>query len=165
MSMNSEDVAHYLLNTPEFFEEHIETLAQITLAHPHGGRTISLGERQLLALREKNRVLEKQMYEMLEFARENEALQNKVHEFTVSLFAARDLTTLQEMIPHLLREIFSVPHVAMHLWQVTPPSMEVLMSVCIRPRTTRPAGSVKVPPCCILSPICHCMPAAYRSAC
>ena len=56
--MNSEDVAHYLLNTPEFFEEHLETLAQITLAHPHGGRTISLGERQLLALREKNRVLE-----------------------------------------------------------------------------------------------------------
>jgi len=127
MSMNSEDVAHYLLNTPEFFEDHLDTLTQITLAHPHGGRTISLGERQLLALREKNKVLEKQMYEMLEFARENEALQNKVHEFTVSLFAARDLTTLQEMIPHLLRDIFSVPHVAMHLWQVTPPSMEVLM--------------------------------------
>ena len=125
--MNSEDVAHYLLNTPEFFEEHVETLAQITLQHPHGGRTISLSERQLFALREKNKVLEKQLHEMLEFAKENETLQNKVHEFVISLFAARDLTTLQEMIPHLLRDIFAVPHVAMHLWQVTPPSMEVLM--------------------------------------
>ena len=59
--MKSEDVAHYLLNTPEFFEEHVETLAQITLPHPHGGRTISLSERQLFALREKNKVLEKQL--------------------------------------------------------------------------------------------------------
>lgn len=125
--MNSEDVAHYLLNTPEFFEEHVETLAQITLPHPHGGRTISLSERQMIALREKNKVLEKQLYEMLEFARENDALQHKVHEFTISLFAARDLFTVQEMVTHLLHDIFSVPHVALHLWQINPPSMEVLM--------------------------------------
>lgn len=125
--MNSEDVAHYLLNTPEFFEEHVEVLAQITLPHPHGGRTISLSERQMIALREKNKVLEKQLHDMVEFAKENDALQHKVHEFTLSLFAARDLPTLQEMINHLLRDIFSVPHVAMHLWQISPPSMEVLM--------------------------------------
>ena len=125
--MNSEDVAHFLLNTPEFFEEHLETLMQITLPHPHGGRTVSLGERQLLALREKNKSLEKKLHEMVEFARENDVLQHKVHEFTTALFAARDLQTLHEMIPHLLRDIFAVPHVALHLWQVTPPSMEVLV--------------------------------------
>ncbi len=125
--MNSEDVAHYLLNTPEFFEEHLDTLMQIDLPHPHGGRTISLSERQLLALREKNKVLEKQLYEMLEHSKENEALQYKVHEFTISLFAARDLFTVQEMVVHMMHEIFSVPHVALRLWQIDPPSMEVLM--------------------------------------
>ncbi len=125
--MKSEDVAHYLLNTPEFFEEYADTLAQITLPHPHGGRTISLGERQLLALREKNKLLEKKLHELLEFAKENDALQHKLHDFTNSLFAARDLATLEEMIQHLLRDIFAVPHVAMHLWQLTPPSMEVLV--------------------------------------
>ncbi len=125
--MNSEDVAHYLLNTPEFFEEHVETLSQITLPHPHGGRTISLSERQLLALREKNKAMEKSIHEMLEFAKENDVLQHKVHEFTISLFAARDLFTVQEMVVHMMRDIFSVPHVALHLWQISPPSMEVLM--------------------------------------
>lgn len=125
--MNSEDVAHYLLNTPEFFEEHLELLTQITLPHPHGGRTISLGERQLLTVREKNKLLEKKLHELLELAKENEGLQHKVHEFTTTLFAARDLPTLQDMIPHLLRDIFAVPHVALHLWQVSPPSMEVLV--------------------------------------
>ena len=124
--MKAEEVAQYLQNNPQFFEEHVETLAQINLPHPHGGRTISLGERQLLALREKNKELEKRLSEMIAFAQDNEALQNKVHEFIVALFAARDLETLLEMIPHLLRDIFAIPHAVLHLWQSEPPSAEVL---------------------------------------
>ncbi|MBY0575785.1 MAG: DUF484 family protein [Gallionellaceae bacterium] len=124
--MRAEDVAHYLQNNPQFFEEHVETLAQISLPHPHGGRTISLSERQLLALREKNKDLEKKLYDLVERAEENDALQYKVHKFVLSLFAGRDLDTLQEMIPHLLRDIFAVPHAALRLWQVNPPSAETL---------------------------------------
>ena len=124
--MRGEEVAQYLQDNPQFFEEHVETLVQINLPHPHGGRTISLSERQLLALREKNKELEKKLREMIVFAQENEALQHKVHEFVVALFAARDLVTVQEMIPHLLRDIFSIPHTVLRLWQTNPPSAEVL---------------------------------------
>jgi len=124
--MRSEDVAQYLQDNPKFFEEHIETLAQINLPHPHGGRMVSLSERQLLALRDKNKELEKKLHELIEFAKTNDALQHKVHDFVVALFAARDLATLEEMIPHLLNEIFAVPHTALRLWQVSPPSAEVL---------------------------------------
>ena len=124
--MRDEEIAQYLQNNPQFFENHVETLTQINLPHPHGGRTISLSERQLLALREKNKELEKALREMIAFAKENDALQHKVHEFVVALFAARDLTTLQEMIPHLLRDIFAIPHAALQLWQTSPPSAEVL---------------------------------------
>lgn len=124
--MRAEEVAQYLQSNPQFFEEHVETLAQINLPHPHGGRTISLSERQLLALREKNKELEKKLREMIAFAQDNDALQHKVHEFVVTLFAARDLVTLQEMIPNLLRDIFAIPHAVLRLWQLTPPSAEVL---------------------------------------
>ncbi|HUV99782.1 MAG TPA: DUF484 family protein [Gallionella sp.] len=124
--MRAEEVAQYLQNNPKFFEEHVETLAQINLPHPHGGRTISLSERQLIALREKNKELERKLSEMLAYAKDNDALQHKVHEFVVALFAARDLETLQEMIPHLLRDIFAIPHAVLHLWQTEPPSAEVL---------------------------------------
>lgn len=123
--MKSEDVAMYLRDNPHFFEAHQDILAQIILPHPHGGRTISLGERQLLALRDKNKELENKLRELIAFARENDALQHKVHEFTVSLFAAPDLATLHEMIPHLLRDIFAVPHAVLQLWQANPPSAEV----------------------------------------
>ncbi len=124
--MRPEDVARYLQDNPQFFEDHVDTLTQITLAHPHGGRTISLSERQLLALREKNRALEKKLSAMIAIAQDNDALQQKVHEFIVSLFAARDLTTLHEMIPRQLGDIFAVPHCVLRLWQSTPPSIEVL---------------------------------------
>ncbi|MGA9667356.1 MAG: DUF484 family protein [Gallionella sp.] len=124
--MRAEDVEQYLQNNPQFFEEHADMLTQISLPHPHGGRTISLSERQLLALREKNKELEKKLGELIAFAEDNDALQRKVHEFVVALFAARDLPTLREMIPHLLRDIFAIPHAVLRLWQVSPPSAEVL---------------------------------------
>ena len=124
--MREEEVAQYLQNNPQFFEEHVDTLLQINLPHPHGGRTISLSERQLLALREKNKSLENKLREMIAFAQDNEALQHKVHEFVIALFVARDLTTLLDMIPHLLRDIFAIPHTALHLWQIDPPSTELL---------------------------------------
>jgi uncharacterized protein len=124
--MRSEDVAQYLQDNPQFFEDHAEMLAQVNLPHPHGGRTISLSERQLLTLRERVKELEKKLHELLDFAKENDALQLKVHQFNCALFGPHDRATLQNLVVHNLREIFAVPHAAMHLWKDEPPSPEVL---------------------------------------
>ncbi len=145
--IRAEDVAQYLRDNPQFFEEHIETLTQINLPHPHGGRMVSLSERQLLALREKNKELEKKLFDLIERAEENDALQYKVHKFVISLFAGRDLATLQEMIPRLLCDVFAVPHAAFRLWQLDPPSAETLafaeaqaQPVCLHHAATDSAG-------------------------
>jgi uncharacterized protein YigA (DUF484 family) len=124
--MKSDDVASYLKEHPEFFEQHMELLTEISLPHPHGGRTVSLAERQLVALREKEKSLERKLRELLEFAMENDALQLKVHQFNCALFGPHDRATLQSLVAHNLNEIFAVPHVALHLWRDEPPSAEVL---------------------------------------
>lgn len=124
--MRAEDVANYLQEHPLFFADHAELLADITLPHPHGGRTISLSERQLLNLRERVKALEKNLRELIEFARENDALQLKVHQFNCALFGPYDRATLQSMVTHNLRDIFAVPHSALHLWKDEPPGAEVL---------------------------------------
>ena len=124
--MREEDIANYLQEHPQFFEDHAEMLTDIVIPHPYGGRTISLSERQLLALREKNKALEKKLHELLKFAKENDELQLKVHQFTGTLFGARDLNALQDAIQYQLREIFAVPHVALRLWETAPPSAEML---------------------------------------
>ena len=124
--MKATDVALYLQNNPQFFEDHTDLLAEITLPHPHGGRTVSLSERQLLALREKNKVLEKKLNEMLEFAQDNDALQNKVHQFVCSLFGLDTLPALTDTINGKLRDIFLVPHIALHIWKIQAPTAEIL---------------------------------------
>ena len=124
--MRAEDVASYLQNNPQFFDAYAEMLADLVIPHPYGGRTISLSERQMLTLREKNRGLEKKLHDMVEFARDNDALQHKVHQFTLALFGAHDLLSLQDAITRSLRDIFAVPHVALRVWKGLPPSAEVL---------------------------------------
>ena len=49
--ITEEDIATYLANTPGFFERQAELLATIQLASPHGGRAVSLQERQMEMLR------------------------------------------------------------------------------------------------------------------
>jgi len=124
--MRAEDVALYLQNNTEFFVKYAEMLAEINIPHPYGGRTVSLSERQMLTLREKNKLLEQKMLDMLVFAKENDELQNKIQQFTLALFGAHELMALQDIVTQNLLEIFAVPHVALHIWKGLPPSAEIL---------------------------------------
>lgn len=124
--MRDEDVAIYLENNPEFFEKYAEMLSGVVIPHPYGGRTISLSERQLLTLREKNRALEKQLQDMVVNAKSNDELQEKVHQFTLALLGVHDDDALPEIITRDLCERFAVPHAALRLWEQEPPSAEVL---------------------------------------
>jgi uncharacterized protein len=126
MNMKADNVAEYLRSNPEFFNEHAELLTEIVLQHPYGGRTISLSERQMLVLRERNKELEKQLFEWMEIARENEALQHKVHLYTLEIIGTQDSATLQEVAIRNLKEIFLVPHAVMHVWKEQPPSTEIM---------------------------------------
>ena len=116
MILKAEDVARYMKEHPEFFEEHAQMLTEIYLPHPHGGRAISLPERQQLALREKNSLLESKLRELIQFGEENDALSERVHRFSLALLMARELNPLLPVIYYNLREDFAVPHVVLRLW-------------------------------------------------
>ena len=59
--LNEADLADYLLQTPEFFTRHADVLHAVQFSNPHGGRAISLQERQAEVMRDKIRSLEAQM--------------------------------------------------------------------------------------------------------
>ena len=63
--ITEDDIANFLVNTPDFFERHAEVLAAVKLTSPHGRRAVSLQERQAEMLRDKIRVLELRMMDML----------------------------------------------------------------------------------------------------
>jgi uncharacterized protein YigA (DUF484 family) len=114
--MKSEEVFYYLKDHPEFFEEYADFLSSMQIPHPHGGRAIPIAERQVLTLREKSRVLEGKLRELVQFGEENDTISERVHRITLALLAARDLPGLVESLCNNLRDDFAVPAVAIRLW-------------------------------------------------
>lgn len=111
-----DEIAEYLKNNPSFFEHYADLMAQIFLPHPHGGRAVSLAERQMLTLREKNRQTETKLAELIAFGEENDAISEKVHRLAVGLIAAETFQAVIHLLNFHLRDDFSVPHVALRLW-------------------------------------------------
>jgi uncharacterized protein YigA (DUF484 family) len=115
--MKSDDVAQYLQANPQFFEEHAELVSHLVIPHPHGGRTISITERQMLSLRDKNRQLEGKMGELLQFGEENDTISEKMHRLGVAMIATATFQSVLHTLNFHLRDDFSVPHVALRLWE------------------------------------------------
>lgn len=115
--MKPEDVADYLQQHPEFFEQYADMLAEVYIPHPHGGRTISISERQILTLREKSKQLETKLREIIQFGEENDAIGEKIHRLMLALLGARDTAGVLNAIYLSLREDFAVPHVVLRVWR------------------------------------------------
>jgi uncharacterized protein YigA (DUF484 family) len=111
-----DDIAHYLQDHPEFFEQYADLLSMVTLADPHSGRAISITEKQLVSLRDKVRALEAKLGELIGFGEENDAISDKVHGLAVALIAAGDRAAVLRALYSHLGGAFAVPHVTLRLW-------------------------------------------------
>lgn len=116
--LTSEQVADFLRQNPGFFEQNVELLVNLQIPHPHGGRAVSIGERQLVAVREKSRLLEDKLRELIGFGEENDTLGEKVHALACRLLDAPELEVALDTVYLALLDHFAVPHVAVRLWNV-----------------------------------------------
>ena len=96
--MNDREVAEYLLANPEFFSHHAELLVAIRLANPHGKAAVSLQERQMDMLREKNKLLERRLAELLRYGHENDSIAAKFNRWTARVIAERDAHALPRTV-------------------------------------------------------------------
>jgi hypothetical protein len=116
--LSAEEVAEFLRQNPGFFENHVDVLMNLQIPHPHGGRAVSIGERQLVALREKSKLLEDKLRELIQFGEENDAVGGKVHRLCCRLIEAPSLDAALDTLYLDLLDHFAVPHVAVRLWNV-----------------------------------------------
>ena len=117
----------YLRNHPDIFKTHAALLSELALSHESDG-AVSLIERQVQVLRERNILLRRQLNDLLGNARANDELFAKVRALTLALLDVSGWHELNEVLAthllvdfdadfaccHLLREHLRLDHLLGH---------------------------------------------------
>jgi uncharacterized protein YigA (DUF484 family) len=112
----SEQAVHdYLAANPDFFERHARLLNSLQLPHASGG-AVSLVERQVSMLRQKEIKLERQLKELIQVARENDVLAAKIHRLTLQLLTRDDLGGTIAVVEEALRSGFGADQAVLVLF-------------------------------------------------
>jgi hypothetical protein len=117
-------VGEFLRNNPDFFVQHEQLLADINLPH-RAGEAVSLVERQVSLLRERNIDMRHRLAELIEVARDNDALFEKTKNLILNIVAAKDLDALANAVQIALKEEFHADVSALTLFA---PAHEKLLS-------------------------------------
>lgn len=109
--MNSDqDVARYLEQHPDFLERHPHLLELLEVPHGAAGNAVSLVEKQVKVLRERQSENRERLAELVRVARANEALAANVHKLTLRLLHCSSVAQIKQAIEYSMRDDFSVPH-------------------------------------------------------
>ena len=121
----SEDaVADYLRSHPDFFERHPLLLVGLKLPHRTGGSAVSLVERQVSMLRQRNAQLERQFKDLVAVAKTNDALVEKIHQLGLKLMSTPELAARLERLETSLREDFGAERAVLVLFEKAPKEAE-----------------------------------------
>ena len=145
------DIAHYLVDNPGFFTRHADVLAHVRLTDPHQGRAISLQSRQLDVLRDKTEQANAQMNQLVLAAKENEAIADRLAQWTRQLLLVRDAKDMPASVVDGLQRIFSIPCVGLRVWDVPQSAIDAneqsIYFEAVDASTRRMTDDLKTPYC------------------
>jgi uncharacterized protein YigA (DUF484 family) len=113
--LDSETVAAYLRLHPEFFVQHEELIPELRIPH-QPGEAVSLVERQVKLLRERNIEMRHRLSQLMDVARENDRLFDKTRRLVLDLLDASSLEEVVGAVEDSLRHEFQVPFVSLILF-------------------------------------------------
>lgn len=116
-SVSEDDIAAYLGNHTDFFERHVRLLSRLRLPHVTNGATVSLVERQIAVLRDKNDQLERSFKNLVTVAKHNDALVGKIHRLAIALLQVPSTAARLERLEHALREDFAAERATLVLFE------------------------------------------------
>ena len=109
--LNDVSVADYLQTYPDFFERNSALMTKLRLPHMRdSGATVSLVERQVEVLRERNQSLERKLKDLIDVARANDTLADRIHRLSQRLIRAHDRLETVNAVETSLREDFDAMH-------------------------------------------------------
>lgn len=113
--ISEQAVQYYLQANPDFFERHSALLSSLRV--PHGaGEAVSLVERQVSMLRQKELKLERQLRDLIDVARVNDVIASKIHALALQLLAAKELPATIAVIEEAMRSGFGADQAVLVLF-------------------------------------------------
>ncbi|WP_339488925.1 DUF484 family protein [Pseudomonas sp. EL_65y_Pfl2_R95] len=118
-TLDSATVAAYLRLHPEFFIDHDDLIPELRIPHQRGD-TVSLVERQVNLLRERNIDMRHRLSQLMDVARDNDRLFEKTRRLVLDMLDAASLEELVSCVEDSLRSEFQVPFVSLILFSDNP---------------------------------------------
>jgi uncharacterized protein len=116
------EITEFLQTNPaylsQFLQQNPQVLAHLSVPHATGGKTVSLVERQVEVLRDKVKQMERGVADMVRNAQENDAIANKLHDYTRALLITHQAQLLPKVAEEKLRSLYAVPQTALRIWDV-----------------------------------------------
>lgn len=114
-TLDEDEVVDFLRQHPDFLAHHPELLAGMRIPHNPGPGAISLIERQVAVLRERNRRLEARLSELLHTARDNERVGARLLTLGRGLLEAESLDGVFALVRDTLLSEFAADEVVIRL--------------------------------------------------
>jgi uncharacterized protein YigA (DUF484 family) len=105
----------YLKANPDFFARNPQLLQELELSHS-SGEAVSLIERQVQNLRQQADQYKRQLDELIAVARENEQLNDRLHNLTLTLLDALNFDEVVDALEDKLHDEFQAEAVELHLF-------------------------------------------------
>ncbi len=114
LPLEEKTVADYLRENPDFFRNNASLLA--TLEIPHScGPAVSLVEHQVKVLRDQNTQLKRKLMDLVQVARDNNRLNERMHQLTLGLINTNTLVALLDTLREHLQGEFKADTVTLRL--------------------------------------------------
>ena len=112
--LEEKSVADYLRDNPDFFHNNTSLLAALQVPHAVGP-AVSLVEHQVKVLRDQNSQLKRKLMDLVHVARDNNRLNERMHQLTLGLINASSLEALLDTLRENLLVEFKADTVTLRL--------------------------------------------------
>ncbi len=127
--LTEEQVVAYLRKHLDFFTRQKELLTELDLPH-NSGKAVSLVERQVIILRERNIEMRQRLSSLLDNARDNDRLFDKTKRLVLALLECHDLGDLVDALYYSFDKEFNVHYTRLILFgHNIPPSAARVESI------------------------------------
>lgn len=117
--MDEDDIRDFLVQNPDYFQKNPELLGLIQIPHSTGA-AVSLVERQVGVLRDRNVDLRHRLRDLGTTAKDNDQMFADTRELVLGLLPAQTLEELEAALIRVLRDAFDIEYASLTLFDDAP---------------------------------------------